>query len=139
MQHVIKYFFRRISYMEQSAELRLTSFLGDELKNCKVALYSDASFADDLAKSKSTTGCYLTLVGPNTCCPLTWMCKKQGAVSHSSTEAEIIALDTVVRMEGLPALNFMDCLLGVLHPLAGPEANGGKGKGKHASQLSPRD
>ena len=37
-------------------------------------------------------------------------------MSHSSTESEIIALDTVVGMEGLPALNFMDCLLNVMHP-----------------------
>ena len=75
------------------------------MKDCKIALFSDASFADDLAKSKSTTGAYLVLVGPKTYVPLSWMCKKQGAVSHSSTEAEIIALDAMIRLEGLPGLH----------------------------------
>ena len=44
------------------------------------------------------------MVGPNTFAPLTWICKKQGAVSHSSTEAEIVALDAGTRMEGIPCL-----------------------------------
>ena len=37
-----------------------------------------------------------------------WICKKQTAVSHSSTEAEIIALDATIRMEGIPALLLWD-------------------------------
>ena len=35
------------------------------------------------------------------------MCKKQTAVTHSSTELEIISLDTGLRLDGLPALEFM--------------------------------
>ena len=34
-----------------------------------------------------------------------WMCKKQTAVSHSSTESEIISLDTGLRLDGIPALD----------------------------------
>ena len=34
--------------------------------------------------------------------PISWMCKKQTSVSHSSTEAEIISRDA--RMDGIPAL-----------------------------------
>ena len=40
--------------------------------------------------------------------PLSWMCKKQTAVSHSSTESEIISLDTGMRLDGLPALELWD-------------------------------
>ena len=36
------------------------------------------------------------------------MCKKQTAVSHSSTESEIISLDTGLRLDGLPALELWD-------------------------------
>ena len=39
--------------------------------------------------------------------PISWMCKKQTAVSHSSTESEIISLDTGLRLDGLPALETM--------------------------------
>ena len=35
------------------------------------------------------------------------MCKKQTAVSHSSTESEIISLDIGLRLDGLPALGIM--------------------------------
>ena len=51
------------------------------------------------------------LVGPRTFVPLSWICKKQGDVSHSSTEAEIIALDTMMRLEGLPALSLWSQLV----------------------------
>ena len=42
------------------------------------------------------------------------MCKKQTAVSHSSTEAEIISLDTGLRLDGLPALELWDLIVSVL-------------------------
>ena len=42
------------------------------------------------------------------------MCKKQTAVSHSSTESEIIFLDTGLRLDGLPALELWDLIVSVL-------------------------
>ena len=42
------------------------------------------------------------------------MCKKQTAVSHSSTESEIISLDTGLRLDGLPALELWDLSVSVL-------------------------
>ena len=42
------------------------------------------------------------------------MCKKQTAVSHSSTESEIISLDTGLRLDGLPALELWDLIVSAL-------------------------
>ena len=42
------------------------------------------------------------------------MCKKQTSVSHSSTECEIISLDTGLRLDGLPALELWDLIVSVL-------------------------
>ena len=42
------------------------------------------------------------------------MCKKQTAVSHSSTESEIISLDIGLRLDGLPALELWDLIVSVL-------------------------
>ena len=42
------------------------------------------------------------------------MCKKQTAVSHSSTESDIISLDAGLRMDGLPALDLWDIVIDVL-------------------------
>ena len=41
------------------------------------------------------------------------MCKKQTALSHSSTESEIISLDTGLRLDGLPALELWDLIVSV--------------------------
>ena len=45
---------------------------------------------------------------------MSWMCKKQTSVSHSSTEAEIISLDAGLRMDGTPALDLWDLVIEVL-------------------------
>ena len=42
------------------------------------------------------------------------MCKKQTSVSHSSTESEIISLDTGLRLDGIPALELWDLIVSVL-------------------------
>ena len=42
------------------------------------------------------------------------MCKKQTAVSHSSTESEIISLDAGLRLDGIPALDLWDLIVFVL-------------------------
>ena len=42
--------------------------------------------------------------------PISGMCKKLTAVSHSSTESEIVFLDTGLRLDGLPALELWDLI-----------------------------
>jgi len=107
---------RLISYMNFSKEHAQINFVGDPAYDCKLAYFSDASFAGDLRDSKSTSGGVLALVGPSTFVPISWMCKKQGAVSHSTAEAEVIALDAGCRMEGLPSLLLWDLVLEVFCP-----------------------
>ena len=46
--------------------------------------------------------------------PISWICKKQTAVSHSSTESEIISLDTGLILDGLLALELWDLIVSVL-------------------------
>ena len=56
---------------------------------------------------------HLCIFGSHTFVPISWMCKKQTAVSHSSTESEIISLDTGLRLDGLPALELWDLIVSV--------------------------
>ena len=86
----------------------MESFVGDDPEKCIVLEYCDASFADDIRESKSTSGCYLAIAGPHTFVPVTSFSKRQGAVSHSSTEAGIISLEEAVRSEGLSVLTFWE-------------------------------
>ena len=52
--------------------------------------------------------------GSHTFVPISGMCKKQTAVSHSSTESGIISLDAGLRLDGLPALELWDLIVSVL-------------------------
>ena len=53
-------------------------------------------------------------LGSHTFVPISWMCKKQTSVSHSSTESEIISLDAGLRLDGIPALDLWDLIVSVL-------------------------
>ena len=66
----------------------------------------------------------VVLVGPQTWVPLTWLVKKQSATSHSSTEAEIVALEAAIRMEGLPLLSLWDDVVSVIQPDYSPPDSG---------------
>ena len=56
----------------------------------------------------------MCIFGSHPFVPTSWMCKKQTAVSYSSTESEIISLDTGLRLDGLPALEFWNLFVSVL-------------------------
>ena len=75
--------------------------------------FQDSDLAGDLEDSKSTSGGTLCIFGSHTFVPISWMCKKQTAVSHSSTESEVISLDTGLRLDGLPALELWDLIVSV--------------------------
>ena len=83
----------------------------DTAKQCRLGLFQDFDFAGDLEDSKSTSGGALCVVGSHTFVPLSWMCKKQTAVSHNSPESEIISLDTGLRFL---ALELWDLIVSVL-------------------------
>ena len=68
----------------------------------------------DLEDSKSTSGGTLCVFGSHTFVPISWMCKKQTSVSHSSTESEIISFDVGLRLDGIPALDLWDLIVLVL-------------------------
>ena len=78
----------------------------NQTEDCKLGLFQDSSYASDWLDSKSTSGGLLCVLGSHTFVPISWMCKKQSAVSHSSAESEIILLDAGFRVDGLPLFNF---------------------------------
>ena len=87
--------------------------MGNTAKQCRLGLFQDSGFAGDLEDWKSTSGGTLCIFGRHTFVPISWMCKKQTAVSHSSTESEIISSDAGMRLDGLPALDLCDLIVSV--------------------------
>ena len=73
---------RLVSYLQTSRDVTLEAFCGDEADKLSLMVYADADFAGDIVSSKSTSGCYLALVGKNTFIPLGILSKKQALESH---------------------------------------------------------
>ena len=112
--------------------------MGNTAKQCRLGLFQDSDFAGDLEDSKSTSGGTLCVFGSHTFVHISWMCKKQTAVSHSSTESEIISLDTGLRLDGLPALELWDLIVSVLGNVSRVSDRSGKpvnGKNKSHNKI----
>ena len=86
--------------------------MGNTAKQCRLGLFQDSDFAGDLDDSKSTSGGTLCVFGSHTFVPISWMCKKQTSVSHSSTESEIIFF-AGLRLGGICALDLWDLIVSV--------------------------
>ena len=81
----------------------MSGFIGDSIMDCRLWLFSDSDFAGEYVW-KSTTGCAMFLVGPDTYYPLNAFSKKQTSITMSSTESEVVAANHGLRAEGLPCL-----------------------------------
>ena len=80
---------------------------------CRLGLFQDSDFAGEILKIRNPLleeHCAFLEV---TFVPISWMGKKHTAVSHSSTESEIIFLDTGLRLDGLLALELWDLIVSV--------------------------
>ena len=104
---------RLISYIHHTSEYKQYCHVGNTAKQCRLGLFQDSDFAGDLEDSKSTSGGTLCIFGSHTFVPISWMCKEQTLVSHSSTESEIISLDTGLRLDGLPVLELWVLIVSV--------------------------
>ena len=100
-----------MAYINDTIDVKLFGYVGDEPEKLHLELYSDADFAG-LASQHSTTGGYLVLTGQNTWFPLAAVSKKQTSVSTSTAEAELTALFYMVRNLGLPGTELWSILLG---------------------------
>ena len=114
---------RLISYIHHTSEYKQHCRVGNIAQQCRQGLFQDSDFAGDLEDSKSTSGGSLCVFGSHTFVPISWMCKKQTSVSHSSTESEIISLDAGLRMDRTPALDLWDLVIEVFHSVPNPPNN----------------
>ena len=105
---------RLTSYIHHTCEYTQCCYVGNTAKPCRMGLFQDSDFAGDHEDSKSTSGGLLCIFRSHTSVPISWMCKKQTSVSHSSTESEITSLDARLRLDGKPALDLWDLIVAVL-------------------------
>ncbi|MCP4377402.1 MAG: Ty1/Copia family ribonuclease HI [bacterium] len=106
-----KRLFRLVCYINTTKHLRMIGWVGDPAANTRLHLFADADFAGCLETQRSTSGVHLALRGPRTCFPLAGQSKRQTCVSHSTPEAELVAMDFALRGTGIPALILWNRLL----------------------------
>jgi hypothetical protein len=90
---------RLVSYVNDTTEIKLFSWIGDRMEDVHLRLSADADLASDIPSMRSTSGTYLALSGKNTKCALNGRSKKQTAVAHSTPEAELASVDEALRTE----------------------------------------
>ena len=127
---------RLVAYIQSTLDLTMQSFIGDHFRDCQLWLFADADFAGE-HDSKSTTGSFMALVGPNTYFPINAFSKKQTAITMSSTEAEVIAANHSVRTQGLPSLSLLNYILALTDPNA-PKQVKAKSAGLAAKPKVPK-
>ena len=112
-------------YVNSTLSLKMIGWVGDKIEDLSLGLFADADFAGCAQSLRSTSGSHLQVQGKFTRFPLAGGSKRQGCVSHSTPEAEIVAADTALRTLGIPALSLWKVLANVFPQLLFHDDNQG--------------
>jgi hypothetical protein len=102
--------YKLVCYIHTTKHKKTIGWVGDDLSEVQPHLFSDSDFAGMEGTQKSTSGVHLCLRGPNTSFPLSGQSKRQGCVSLSTTEAELVAAALALKSAGLPVITIMEIL-----------------------------
>ncbi len=97
-------------YIHITKSKKTVGWVADKLCDLQPHLFSDSDFAGTEGTQKDTSGAHLCLRGPNTSFPLSGQSKRQGCVSQSTTEAEIVSAALALRTAGLPVIIIMEII-----------------------------
>jgi hypothetical protein len=89
---------RLILYIHASYAYRMYARCGDSLEGMPLGVYSDAGYAGCAEAQRSTTGSIVILNRPDMSVPISFISKRHGCVSRSTAEAEIVAMDSSLRL-----------------------------------------
>lgn len=103
---------RLMSYLHHSREFRQIGFIGDELEDLRLGLFTDADFAGDKATMKSTFGVVVALYGPNSFFPIEYLSRFQKISTLSTIEVETVAAALGLKTVGIPAIDLWSSVLG---------------------------
>jgi hypothetical protein len=83
----------------------------NDIDSVELHAYPDADLAGSYDSTKATSGGFIHLHGENTFFPLDWYSKRQGATSHSTTEAELISASKMLRESLVPLISLWELML----------------------------
>ena len=103
---------RLMCYVDLTVDLVLRGWVWGDRSDVDIDLFGDADFAGDRPSYKSTSGMVTYALGPRTSFPIAAKRVKQTCRSHSTPEADIVAMHAALRTIGLPAFDLWDTILG---------------------------
>ena len=99
-------------YVQSTEGKKLIGWVGNTIKELSVGIYADADYAGCGQSLRSTSGSHMMAFGSHTRFPLAGGSKRQGCVSHSTPEAEIVAADYALRTHAVPVISLWKTLVG---------------------------
>ena len=99
-------------YVNSTKSQKLIGWVGNDIKSLQIGIYADADYAGCGQSLRSTSGSHMMAFGSHTRFPLAGGSKRQGCVSHSTPEAEIIAADFALRTHAVPTISLWKTLVG---------------------------
>ena len=97
-----------MSYIAATTQKQLVGYVGESLSSVRPHMFADADLAGCPESQRSTSGVFYTAIGPNTRFPLAAVSKRQGSVSQSTPEAELVALNHGLRTVAIPAADLWE-------------------------------
>ena len=77
---------------------------------------SDADFVGCVQTQRSITGSFGMNLGPSSCFPIVMLSNRQTCVSHTTPEAELVAMDTTLRVIAEPSHIMWDTMSHAIEP-----------------------
>ena len=101
---------RLMSYINNTTRYRMHAWntRSDDLMEVHLKVYSDSDYVGCPVTQRSTIGSMVCLAGDGFIMSVGFMSNRQGCVSRSTPEAELVAMDMTIRMLVLPLLSLMD-------------------------------
>ena len=112
---------RLVSYMNCTQAWAQHSYVGDVFDDIRLGLFTDADFAGDKSDSKSASGFFIAAIGPHTYASIVSTSKKQGCVSTSTCESEVVAMNLGLK-EAMSILDLWQALETVFSRSGGSSA-----------------
>ena len=98
-------------YVSATKSQKLIGWVGNDLRSLQIGIFADADYAGCGQSLRSTSGSHMMAFGSHTRFPLAGGSKRQGCVSHSTPEAEIIAADYALRTHAIPLISLWKTLV----------------------------
>ena len=95
---------RLVCYIHSSLSVRMIGWVGDQGCDLNPHAYADADLAGCCDSQRSTSGVHMAIEGPSSRFPISALSKRQGCVSTSTPEAEIVAAFTAYKSLLLPSI-----------------------------------